>query len=210
MTSVVSVTPWTTNQQPTSPLLVHSRLDYFNLLYYSLPASQLHHLQLIQNALARAVCRTSLHSKISPVLHSLHLLKIEQRIQYKIISITHNLLHSATPSYLYRLLNIQPTHPTRSSNCLCLAHPKLTSRLKFSDRSFRNAAPSLWNKLSITLRSLSTAATHANPVPFTPLALSHQYSLSISKHIFSLSPFLLGSFYPLCRLSFRPVNAHSL
>ena len=61
-------------------------------------ASQLHRLQLIQNALARAVSQTPLHSPISSVLHSLHWLKIEQRIQYKIISITHNLLHSATSS----------------------------------------------------------------------------------------------------------------
>ena len=80
-------------------------------------------------------------------------LKIKQRIQYKIIYITHNLLHSATPFSLYCLLNIQLTRPTRSSNCLCLAHPKLSSRLKFSDRSFRNAAHSLWNKLPTTVSS---------------------------------------------------------
>ena len=157
--------------------LVQSRLDYCNSLYYSLPASQLHRLQLIQNALARAVSWTPLHSPTFPVLYLLHWLKIEQGIQYKIISITLKLLHSATPSYLYRLLNIQPTRLTRFSNCLCLAHPKLTSRLKFSDRSFRNAAPSLWNKLPTTLHFLSTEATHANPVPFPPLALSRQQYL---------------------------------
>ena len=98
--------------------LVNSRLGYCNSLYYYLPTSQLHRLQLIQNALARAVYRTPLHSPISSVLHSLHWLHIEQRIQYKIISITHNLLHSASPSYLFRLLNIQSTRPTRSSTCL--------------------------------------------------------------------------------------------
>ena len=95
--------------------LVHSYLSYCNSLYYSLPASQLHRLQLIQNALARAVSLTPLHSPISPVLHSLHWHKIEQRIQYKIISITHNLLHRSTPSYLYRLFIIQSTRPIRFS-----------------------------------------------------------------------------------------------
>ena len=83
--------------------LVHSRLNYCNSLYYSLPASQLYHLQLIQNALARTISRTLLHFPISPVLYPLHWLKIDQRNQYKIISITHNLLHHSTPSYLYRL-----------------------------------------------------------------------------------------------------------
>ena len=133
---------------------------------------------------------------------ALHWLKIKQRIQCKIISITHNLLDSATPFYLYRLLNIQPTRPTCSTNCLCLAHPKLTSGLKLSDRSFRNAAPSLWNKLPTTLHSLPTEATRANPVPFLPLALSHQKFLNHLKTSFHSLLSFLCSFYPLCHLPF--------
>ena len=82
------------------------------------------------------------------------------------------------------------TRPTRSSNCLCLAHPKLTSRLKFFDRSFHNAAPCLWNKLPTTLRSLSREVTYANPVLFPPLPYIIKNFLSISRHIFSLSSFL--------------------
>ena len=66
----------------------------------------------------------------------------------------------------------------------------LTSRLKFSDRSFRNAAPSLWNKLPITLRSLFTEATQTNPVAFPPLALSHKQFLKHLKTHLSLYPFL--------------------
>ena len=49
--------------------LVHSRLEYCNSRYYFRPASQLHRLQLIQNALARAVSLSPLHFPISPVLH---------------------------------------------------------------------------------------------------------------------------------------------
>ena len=93
--------------------LVHSRLDYCNSPYYSLPAFVLHRLQLIQNSLARAVSRTPLHSPVSPVLHSLHWLKIEQRIQSKIISITHNLLQC------YTLLPLSsPQYSTHSSHTL--------------------------------------------------------------------------------------------
>ena len=92
---------------------------------------------------------------------------------------THNLLHSATPSYLYRFLNIQPTRPTRFSNCLCLAHPKLTSRLKFSDL-FRmlhllfgtNYSPPFVpfpQKQPVpTQCHFHHLATHANPVLFPP------------------------------------------
>ena len=79
--------------------LVQSRLDYCNFLYHGLPITQIKRLQHIQNGLALAVTRTPKHSHISPVLQSLHWLKVEQRIQYKIISITHNLLHITEPKY---------------------------------------------------------------------------------------------------------------
>ena len=125
-------------------------------------------------------------------------------------SITHNLLHSSAPSYLYRLLNIQRTRPTRSSKGFSLVHPELTSRLKFSDRSFRNAAPSLCNKLPTTLRSFSKEATHANPVTFPSLALSHQRFLKHLKTSFHSLISSLGSFHSLCSLPFRQVTAHSM
>ena len=68
--------------------LVHSRLDYCNSLYYALSSSLHHRLHFIQNALARAVSRAPHHVPITPTLQSLHRLKIDQRIQYKVISIT--------------------------------------------------------------------------------------------------------------------------
>ena len=52
--------------------LVHCRLDYSNSLYYFLPSSQLHRLQFIQNALARAVFRTPVHTPITLTLQSFH------------------------------------------------------------------------------------------------------------------------------------------
>ena len=65
--------------------LVHSRLDYCNFLYHALPATQIKRLQQIQNALARTVTRTPKHSRITPAFKSLHWLKIEQRIQFKML-----------------------------------------------------------------------------------------------------------------------------
>ena len=125
--------------------LVHSRLDYCNSLYYGLPISQIKHLQHIQNGFARAVTRTPKHFHITSVLKSLHRLKVEQRIQYKIISITHNLLHITEPKYLPRLINIKPPSKTRSSDHLCLFLSPVSTRLKLANRSFRNSSPRLWN-----------------------------------------------------------------
>jgi hypothetical protein len=69
--------------------LVHSKLDYCNSLYYNLPQSQLKRLQAIQNSLTRCVTSSSRFQHITPALKSLHWLKVEQRIQYKLISLTY-------------------------------------------------------------------------------------------------------------------------
>ena len=60
---------------------------------------------LIQNCLARTVCRTSKFSHITPTLRSLHWLKLRERIEYKIISLTYNALQYHQPSYLNKLGN---------------------------------------------------------------------------------------------------------
>ena len=168
--------------------LVHSRLDYCNSLYHDLPITQIKRLQHIQNGLARAVTRTPKHFHISPVLKSLHWLKVELRIQYKIISITHNLVHITKPKYLRRLINIKPPSKTHSSDHLCLSLPPVSKRLKFADRSFRNSSPRLWNSLPINLRSFASDTHHSTTVisstpshPCRVLSLSRNQFLSCLK-----------------------------
>src|SRR5258706_110008 len=67
--------------------LVHSRLDYCNSLFLNLPSSELNRLQLILNTAARAITKTPKIHHITPILKSLHWLKINERIHYKILSI---------------------------------------------------------------------------------------------------------------------------
>src|SRR5271157_2609425 len=90
--------------------LVHSKLDYCNSLYYNLPQSQLKRLQAIQNSLARCVTSSSRFQHITPGLKSLHWLKVEQRIQYKLISLTYSSLQHNNPLYLRRLLTLPISH----------------------------------------------------------------------------------------------------
>src|SRR6218665_716430 len=70
-----------------------------------------------QNALARAVTRTPRHHPITPVLKSLHWLKLRERIHFKVLSLTYNSLQSSQPTFLRELFTIQPTRSTRSSSC---------------------------------------------------------------------------------------------
>ena len=72
--------------------IVHSKLDYCNSLYHNLHKSQLNRLQQIQNCLARTVVKAPKSSHITPILRSLHWLKINERIEYKLLSLTYEVL----------------------------------------------------------------------------------------------------------------------
>ena len=61
--------------------IVHSKLDYCNSLYYGLPKFQINRLQHIQNALARTVVQAPNFKHITPLLKSLHWLKVSERIE---------------------------------------------------------------------------------------------------------------------------------
>src|SRR6218665_947434 len=148
--------------------IVHSKLDYCNSLFLSLDSTQIHRLQLIQNSLARAVNRTPRHHHITPVLKSLHWLKIPERIHFKVLSLTYNSLQSSQPTYLRELFTIQPTRSTRSSSCFPLSRLQVTSHLMFSNRAISVTAPRLLNYLY-----------HLNSAPFLYLHHCHCQSQDI-------------------------------
>src|SRR5664279_232307 len=152
--------------------LVHSRLDYCNSLFLNLPSSQLNRLQLILNSAARAVAKHHKFHHVSPLLKSFHWLKINQRIQYKILSLTCKTLQSQQPVYLFSRLALQTKTKTRSSTAVTLLRPTVTSRLKLTNRSFTHYAPALWNTLPLEMRQ-PTSSTHPPNTSNMPiLALS--------------------------------------
>ena len=170
--------------------LIHSKVDYCNSLFLNLPRSQLGRLQLILNSAARAVSRTPRFTHISPVLESLHWLKIDQRIHYKVLSIIYKTLQSHQPSYLYNLLHVQSNTSTRSSSSVTLERPTAHSRLKITDRSFTHHAPILWNALPKELRQHGIHTSHTNQsdstIPVLALSTS-QFHSKLKTHLFRQS-----------------------
>jgi hypothetical protein len=132
--------------------LVSSKLDYCNSLLYDLPAISLNRLQKVQNSLARVVVPSvKRHQHITPTLKMLHWLPIQQRIQFKIASLTFKTLLHHQPSYLLELLTpYVPTRNLRSADKSLLTVPDIRSAN--GRRSFSFAAPTVWNSLPLSLR----------------------------------------------------------
>ena len=80
-------------------------------------------LHMFQNCLARTVVIAPKSSHITPILRSLHWLKINERIEYKLLSLTYKVLTTSQPDYTIlslfslqvelapRLLSPQLDHP---------------------------------------------------------------------------------------------------
>ena len=62
--------------------------------------------RLLQLSLARAVVIAPKSSHITPILRSLHWLKITERIEYKLLSLTYKVLSTTQPSYLHNLISL--------------------------------------------------------------------------------------------------------
>jgi len=114
--------------------LIHSKIDYCNSLLRNLPATQTNRLQLVLISAARAVTETPKFHHITPILKSLHWLKINERIKYKLV-----IYFSKTGqlrSYLRSLLSFPSHRCTRSFSFITLSRPSLTYCFKIANRSF--------------------------------------------------------------------------
>ena len=67
---------------------------------------------------------------ITPILRSLHWLRITERIEYKLLSLTYKVLTTTRPPYLHNLISTQRPCSTRSSSVVTLARPPSSSSLK--------------------------------------------------------------------------------
>ena len=59
-----------------------------NFVWHLYVHSQINRLQVIQNSLARAVVKAPKFCHVTPILRSLHWLKINEHIEYKLLSLT--------------------------------------------------------------------------------------------------------------------------
>ena len=139
---------------------VLSRIDYCNSLLTGCPKQLIQKLQKVQNNAARIICRTPKFDHISPILHTLHWLPVEQRIEYKLLLLAFKSVKNDGRSYLSDLLKFYiPSRQLRSSSDTRLLRIPSFRLKSFGQRKFSYQASVLWNSLPIALRhSSSTSA----------------------------------------------------
>jgi len=161
--------------------IVHSKLDYCNSPYFSPPNSQINRLQQVQKSLARTVVKSSRFPHITPVIKSLHWLKIKERIEYKLLSLIYKVLTTSQPTYLSKLVTVQSPRSTRFSSVVTISRPPTSSSLKITNRSFQHTAPRLWKKLPHSFRELDfhLLTTLQKSDPHCHHHLCHSFSFSL-------------------------------
>ena len=158
-----------------------------------------------RNSLAHTVMKAPKSCHITPILRSLHWLRITGHIEYKLLSLTYKVLTTTQPPYLHNLISIQRPRGTRASSDVTLARPPSSSSLKITDRSLRYASPCLWNQLHLSLHkphSGTSSSVSYSPIP-SPITSSSSDSplcKSITPSLFHsrlLKTYLFHKSYPM-------------
>jgi len=146
-----------------------------NSLLVGLPAKLLNRLQAVINTSAYLVCYAKKADHITPVLKDLHLLRIQERIQYKLCVLTFKCQHSLAPPYLsdqlQQVTGMEPRQHLRSSSSPALVVPA-TRRSSPGNQPFLVGAARAWNSLLSTVIALSTL---------------HSFRRALKTHLFAAS-----------------------
>ena len=110
---------------------------------------------LVSSRLDFIITLLSSFSHSAPLLKSLHWLPVRYSIMFKICTITYQALSSKQPAYLHSLLTLtrQPRQ-LQSSN-----FNPLFFQTNVGTRAFSVAAPTLWNSLPVSVKSVGNITT---------------------------------------------------
>ncbi len=127
--------------------VIISCLDYCNSLYYGCNKSVINQLQNIQNRACRLVFGLKKRDSVDEKLQTLHWLKVQERIEFKLCLLTFKAVNGIAPSYLCDIITSINSSSRRTSSL----HTPVGS-IGSHPRAFQTVAPRLWNKLPTELK----------------------------------------------------------
>ena len=131
-----------------------THIDYANAILFGSTAKVINKFQSLQNMCAKLILRRSKHSISMESLYKLHWMPVHQRIDYKILTLTHKCIQEQASKYLQDLIDFKQKQDRnlRSNNAgLLLSQPSIKHKTCAS-RSFRYSTQYLWNQLPKQLR----------------------------------------------------------
>ena len=138
--------------------LVITLLDYANTLLGGVPKCSIKQLQCVQNIAAKIVLGKGRYDSSTRCLAELHWLPIQQRIEFKIITLVHKSLYGLALQYLVDLLTRKV--PRREGLCSNDRTSQLevpaTTRKTFEAKAFSVLGPQLWNELPDHLQQIDS------------------------------------------------------
>ena len=122
--------------------------------------SKLKKIKIIRNNAARLIFGTTRSAHVTPMLHSLHLLPIEQRIEYKLSLLCFKIISHQAPIYLSELLHLYtPSRQLRSStDTRVFGIPSFRTK-SCGQRSFSYQAPLIWNQLPVSVHHSTSVSS---------------------------------------------------
>jgi len=130
--------------------LIQTCLDFANSVLIETSSSNIYKLQRVQNCLAKVVLQDFSNS-VTCLLSRLHWLPVCKRIQFKIATLTYQLVTFGQPTYLSSVsIPYQPHRSLRSVSQNLLSIPRCNS--SFGQRSFSYYVPKIWNELPLSVR----------------------------------------------------------
>ena len=127
--------------------LILSSLDYCNALYYGTSSNTIRQLQSIQNRACATILGLKKREPTTEHLKNLHWLKVQERIEFKILLVTYKALNGQAPMYISEIINYNPLSGSRSPSL-----QTYVSKTSFGDRAFMCCAAKLWNALPEDIR----------------------------------------------------------
>ena len=138
--------------------IVISHLDYANALLRGLPKCSIEQLQRVQNIAAKIVLGKGRYDSSARCLAEFHWLPIQQRIEFKIITLVHKSLHGLAPQYLLDLLTrkVPRREGLHSNDRTSQLEVPSTTRKTFATRAFSVLGLQLWNQLPDCLQQIDS------------------------------------------------------
>ena len=129
-----------------------SKLDANNALLAGTTTELKSQLQRVQNAAAKLITRNKKHDHVTPLLHDLHWLPIEDRIIFKVLLLAYKSLNDVGPVYLKDLQHFyKPPFNLRSADeslKLIILRTKLST---YGDIDLSVTSEVEWNKLPMQI-----------------------------------------------------------